>query len=210
MTGKTFAEVDAAHEPIREDLKSMTNPSQGGQTMGTPPEAQTPTTDAAAPPPEPKQPKKKVSTLCPIMEYFATHIGDPTTVDQLVEVTGGSRSSISGNITVLTNNRWIIIKTGESTFVCHATGSYNPDTSLRKRQKQFLTIQKPNGAKALAAAPAVEWTEPELPLAPGTKGLQPGDLLEVIRVSRNGTVWAEDGEGTLHRVSASGIPTEAV
>ena len=205
----TFEEVDAAHEPIRQDLQIITdtNPSQGGQTMGTPPEAQTPTTDAAAPPPEPKQPKKKVSTLCPIMEYFATHIGDPTTVDQLVEVTGGSRSSISGNITVLTNNRWIIIKTGESTFVCHATGSYNPDTSLRKRQPQFLKVQKPGARHPAPEAPA---TEVELPLAPGTKGLQPGDLLEVIRVSRNGTVWAEDGEGNLHRVTVSGIPTEAV
>ena len=150
------------------------------------------------------------------MEWFAANLNKPITLDQMATLTGATKSSISKNISILTNNGWVITKTSVHTFVCHAVGTINPDVSLTKRQPQFRRVQRSkrkvvptptqiqDAVDKLAKPPVVEVVPQVVPepvaitpvVVEQVDGVKVGDYLEVVFVSRHGLILAqhEDGE----------------
>ena len=151
--------------------------------------------------------KKRIQT------YMASHLGAEVSIRELMTVGECARNTVSGAITALVSQGWIITKPSMASFVCHAIGSAKPTYPIAKRQYSLQAMHKVHGAfpthpqvvpPAPEVAPPVVVTpvvQPEpvsLPLAAVYLTLMAGDLLEVVHISKGGRVYGIDNDGNLY------------
>ena len=137
-----------------------------------------------------------------LMEWFSTHIGKTVTMDRLVAITGASKGTISTNITILTNAGWVITKPEHSKFVCHRVGSSEPDTGLTVRRDEFKRVVRSGLSLTPVVAIPNETVTTIVPqVVDNDRVLQPGDLMEVVFISRVGTIHVEDEHGNHYTVT---------
>lgn len=155
-----------------------------------------------------------------IIGIFKANIGKAVSLEDIVEQVGCNPATVSTTITRLINNGWEFAKPTRDSFVCLVVGS--------ERLVNQGSVRRPNGAhvrgagnpaaKALgktgwplagSEALAVGMTDAAAQrlvdeiheVAAVEFPLKVGGLLEIIHVSRIGTVLVEDEAGTTYTVS---------
>ena len=161
-----------------------------------------------------------------IIGIFKANIGKAVSLEDVVRQVGCNPATVSITVTRLINNGWEFAKPTRDSFVCLVVGS--------ERLVNQGSVRRPNGAhvrgagnpaaKALGKngwplaggeALAVGMTDAaaqrlvdeihEVAAAAEESPLKVGGLLEIIHVSRIGTVLVEDEAGTTYTVSLKKI-----
>lgn len=131
------------------------------------------------------------------MDLLADRLGKVVTIDDVQKLTGGSRNEISSAVTTLINSKWNIQKVGRQHFICYEVGKMNAvhPKGAGTWTRQSAPQGPPNATAVTTPAKPVT-PEPQARAFPGV--LQQEDLLEVIFVSRAGTIIVEDGYSNVY------------
>jgi biotin operon repressor len=118
------------------------------------------------------------------MEYFRNHLGEHVTMDKIASDLDIRRGSISSGVTALMNAGWRIEGDGYRGYICYSVGSFDAPykSGGRSLNRKPIPIGTFAGPKPKLAA---------------------GDLLEVLFISRAGTIIAEDGDGNRYEVKGA-------
>ena len=165
-----------------------------------------------------------------VADYFREHLGEEVHVDTLMYVSGGARNTISNCVTRLMLLGWEFTKPTKSSYRCikHATVRPISKSEYRSRRntlksmndKEWLNRQA-NLSTVITRAhfdppPVLVGSIQESVVCQNNvpnhaveelhvkeqsvEQLERGDILEIVFISRAGTVHAEDAEGRSYRV----------
>lgn len=135
--------------------------------------------------------KKRVMATKPLMRLLAQNTGIRFTYDELVDKIGCARSSLYKVVSVLIENGWEIDKPRADAVICVRTGTFDLNPKIKGLPRRPVTTRGQHmQTKARSHTQALT-----------TGRLAVNDLLEVINVTKAGTILAEDANGVLFRVT---------